>query len=94
MCLDLHTNNHEFEIDLSNITIIQGTYVETGTVYLMKPNLPFPVALQLSIPKTDDTHISLIGLKFVNPQFDKKIMQNITHRPTQKRVITFVPDRG
>jgi hypothetical protein len=60
MCLDLHTNNHEFEIDLSNITIIQGTYVETGTVYLMKPNLPFklPVTPQLSIPKTDDTHIN------------------------------------
>jgi len=97
LSIDLDTNNHNSEIDLSFdfFTVsIEGSYVETNTGYLLEPNLPFslPVIPKLPITETDSTHISLLGLKFM-----KKQPEEIIGRPNvsdPNGVYCFVPNRG
>ncbi|MGB9928337.1 MAG: hypothetical protein ACPK85_07995 [Methanosarcina sp.] len=98
--IDLNANNHNAEIDLSNIAI-EGTYVETNTGYLVKPNLPFPLPVvpRLPITKIDSTHVSLLRLKFImkSPKEIKGHPVEINERLlvlNPNGVYSFVPDRG
>jgi hypothetical protein len=93
--IDINSQTHNSEIDLSTLSV-EGTFVDTGTSYLMKPNLPFtlPVIPKLSIIKTDDKHIIVSGLKFKKIQMVQQRPVETSERLNISTMIDrFVPDR-
>ena len=79
--LDLGTTNHDFEFGVFTLPI-KGTYIETSTDYIIRPNfgLPFSFFPGLPVKKTSISHLNLICVDF------KK------SHPNQPGVITFVPN--
>lgn len=53
--INLYPTEHNAEIDLP-ISAIEGTYIETGTGYVIKPTMPvpLPVVPKIYIKKTDE----------------------------------------
>lgn len=89
--LELNTSNHEFEMGAPSVEF-SGIYEDTHNGYILKPNLPSSLALGFPITKKDNAHINIIGLNFVEKQYDGTKNPHIISNPNG--VYTFVPDKG